>query len=72
MTECMSSMIGSFPSGVGCRLCSCENIRGIDYMWGNSDDDMTKRKVARSPHSLLAPHTMFEPMTATSELESGA
>jgi hypothetical protein len=41
-------------------------------MWGNSDDDMTKRKVARSPHSLLAPHTMFEPMTATSELESGA
>jgi hypothetical protein len=44
MIECMSSMIGSFPSGVGCMLCSCENIRGIDYMWGNGDDDMNEEE----------------------------
>jgi hypothetical protein len=63
MIDCMSSMIGSFPSGVGCMLCSCENIRGIDYMWGNGDDNMTKRKVARSPLWLLAPQALFESMT---------
>jgi hypothetical protein len=68
MIDCMSSMIGSFPSGVGCRLYSCENMRGIDYMRGKGDDDMTKRQVARSPHSLLAPHALLESMTATSEL----